>query len=260
MADVIPERARRALERMGLTGHETRAYAALLGAGTAGTTASDLSGAAGIPQSKIYDVLGSLEKKGWLDAGGSRPTRYHAKSPATGIETARRRADAEFADLGRIVLSDLLPMYERSGASERPEIWFLSGATSIAAKILEMVDTCSSDVRIAVPKAGEALVRQALPKLRLLRERGVDVTVLASGGISAGSLKALSRVVSSVRTRDGLFAGGIIADGRYVVILLGHEMGESSSAGTLAIWADHAGLAGFALEYFEYLLKDSEGA
>jgi len=35
-------------------------------------------------------------------------------------------------------------------------------------------------------------------------------------------------------------------------------MGESSSSDTVAIYADHPGLAGFAREYFEYLLKDSK--
>jgi hypothetical protein len=42
------------------------------------------------------------------------------------------------------------------------------------------------------------------------------------------------------------------------VILLGPEVGGQDSTDTVAIWADHAGLAGFAREYFEYLLKDSK--
>ena len=56
-----------------------------------------------------------------------------------------------------------------------------------------------------------------------------------------------------------MFGGGIISDKRYVVILLGPEVGELRILSeTVAIWADHAGLAGFAREYFEYLLKDSK--
>jgi HTH-type transcriptional regulator, sugar sensing transcriptional regulator len=43
-----------------------------------------------------------------------------------------------------------------------------------------------------------------------------------------------------------------------VVILLGPEVSDSSTFDIVAIWADHAGLAGFAREYFEYLLKDSK--
>jgi hypothetical protein len=42
------------------------------------------------------------------------------------------------------------------------------------------------------------------------------------------------------------------------VILLGEDIGTSKSAEAVAIWADHSGLAGFAREYFEYLLKESK--
>ena len=58
--------------------------------------------------------------------------------------------------------------------------------------------------------------------------------------------------------KKGLFGGGIISDKRYVVILLGPEISDSSSSDIVAIWADHPGLAKFAREYFEYLLKDSK--
>ena len=40
--------------------------------------------------------------------------------------------------------------------------------------------------------------------------------------------------------------------------LLGPEISSSSSSEIVAIWADHSGLAGFAREYFEYLLRDAK--
>ena len=70
------------------------------------------------------------------------------------------------------------------------------------------------------------------------------------------SLKALARV-STVKVKKGLFGGGIISDKRYVVILLG-SINEPSEGEAVAIWADHSGLAVFAREYFEYLLKDAK--
>ena len=39
---------------------------------------------------------------------------------------------------------------------------------------------------------------------------------------------------------------------------LGEELGTSGTKEAVAIWADHSGLAGFAREYFEYLLKESK--
>ncbi len=65
---------------------------------------------------------------------------------------------------------------------------------------------------------------------------------------------------NSEKIKKGLFGGGIISDNRYVVILLGPEMGAMNTPDLVAIWADHTGLAGFARQYFEYLLKDSKVA
>ncbi len=63
---------------------------------------------------------------------------------------------------------------------------------------------------------------------------------------------------ATVKIKGGLFGGGIISDKKYVVILLGPETSGDGSSDIVAIWADHAGLAGFARQYFEYLLKDSK--
>lgn len=251
----ISDKTRKALEKIGLTSYEIKTYTAMLKSGE--LTASDLSQKSGVPYSKIYEVLGTLEEKGWIGSDDSRPTKYFAKSPSTGLETTKQKMESDFAQNNSVITSELVPLYEKSGTSEKPDIWFLSGTINIAAKILEMVESCRSEVLIAVPEAGESLVKQALPKLRSLHDKGVSITILTSDKMDKDSLKSLSRV-SSVKVKKGLFGGGIISDKRYVVILLGPEMGESSSTDTVAIWADHAGLAGFAREYFEYLLKDSK--
>lgn len=253
----ISDKTRKALERIGLTSYEIRTFATLLKSGE--MTASDASQKSGVPYSKIYEVLGTLEGKGWIGSDDSRPTIYFAKSPSTGVETTRQETEAEFARNQSVILNELMPLYEKSGTSEKPDIWVLSGAANIAAKILEMVDTCRSEVMIALPEAGEALVSQALPKLRLLHDRGVGITVLTSDRMDSDSIKAVKRV-ATVKIKKGLFGGGIISDRRYVVILLGPEMGSPDSSEVVAIWADHAGLAGFARQYFEYLLKDSRKA
>ncbi len=251
----ISDKSRKALEKIGLTSYEIKTFSSLLKAGE--LTASDLSQKSGVPYSKIYEVLGILEEKGWIGSDDSRPTKYFAKSPATGIETTKQKMESDFKENQNIILHELVPLYEQSGTSEKPDIWVLSGKVNIAAKILEMVETCRNEVLIALPEAGEELVKQALPKLRLLHDKGVEITVLTSDKMNKESLKAVSRV-ADVKVKEGMFGGGIISDKRYVVILLGPEMGAGDAAETVAIWADHAGLAGFARAYFENLLKDSK--
>jgi len=251
----LSDKARKALEKIGLTSYEIKTYSALLKTGQ--INASDLSQKSGVPYSKIYEVLGTLEEKGWIGSDESRPTQYFAKPPATAIENSRQIQEVGFKNNEFIILKELTPLYEQSGTSERPDIWVLSGVVNIASKILEMVDSCRNEVLIAIPKVAEDLAKEALPKLRLLHDRGVDITILVSEDASSDTLKALSRV-AKVKIKKGLFGGGIISDKRYVVILLGEDLGTSGSAEAVAIWADHSGLAGFAREYFEYLLKESK--
>jgi len=251
----ISDKTKKALDRIGLTSYEIRTFTALLKTGE--QTASDLSQKSGVPYSKIYEVLGTLEEKSWIGSDDSRPTKYFAKSPSTGLETTKQKIENDFLQNQSVILNELVPLYEKSGTSEKPDIWVLSGSANIAAKILEMVESCRNEVMIAVPEAGEELVKKALPKLRALHDKGVDITILISDKIDKESINAIKRV-ATVKIKKGLFGGGIISDKRYVVILLGPEIAGASSSDIVAIWADHAGLAGFAHQYFEYLLKDSK--
>ena len=156
----------------------------------------------------------------------------------------------------KIIMSELGPLYEKTGVSERPDIWVITGTMNIANKILEIIESCRKEVLIAVPKAGEELVKQALPRIRQLYDKGVKVTILTSDKFDKNTVKGLTRV-AVVKIKKGLFGGGIISDKRYVVILLGPEISHSNTSEIVAICTDHAGLSGFATEYFEYLLKDA---
>ena len=251
----VSDQTQKSLEKVGLTSYEIKSFVALIKSGE--NTASDLSKQSGVPYSKIYEVLSILEEKGWIGSDKSRPTKYFAKSPNSALQTTKQRIEEDFAKNEKIILNDLNPIYKKSGTAERPDIWVLTGTMNIATKIFEMIETCREEVLIAIPKAGEELVKQALPKLRQLHDKGIEITVLTSDNLDKESLQAISRV-ADVKVKEGLFGGGIISDKRYVVILMGPEISGSKTTDIVAIWADHAGLAGFAKEYFEYLLKDAK--
>jgi len=251
----ISDKTKKSLEKIGLTSYEIKSYGTLLKEGE--ITASEISEKSGVPYSKIYEVLSTLEEKGWLGSDNSRPTKYFAKSPTTALDTTQQNAENEFLKNKSVILTELTSVYEKSGTSEKPDIWVISGAMNIVAKIMELVDNCRSEVLIAIPQAGEEIVKQALPKLRHLNEKGVKITILTSDKLDKESVKAISRI-AKIKIKSGLFGGGIISDKRYVVILMGPEISGSKTTDIVAIWADHAGLAGFAKEYFEYLLKDAK--
>ena len=92
----ISDKTRKSLEKIGLTNYEIRTYSELLKEND--LTASDLSQKSGVPYSKIYEILGTLEDKGWICSDDSRPTKYFAKSPNTGLEYTKQKFESEFKE------------------------------------------------------------------------------------------------------------------------------------------------------------------
>ena len=92
----ISDKTRKSLDKVGLTSYEIRTFTSLLKGGE--LTASDISQKSGVPYSKIYEVLGTLEEKGWVGSDDSRPTKYFAKSPATALETTKQKLEEHFKE------------------------------------------------------------------------------------------------------------------------------------------------------------------
>jgi len=107
----ISDKTRKSLDKIGLTSYEIRTFTSLLKGGE--LTASDLSQKSGVPYSKIYEVLGTLEEKGWVSSDDSRPTKYFAKSPSTALETTKQKQELEFKNNQNIILNELIPLYEK---------------------------------------------------------------------------------------------------------------------------------------------------
>ena len=105
----ISDKVRKSLEKIGLTSYETRTYTALVNSGE--LNASELSHKSGVPYSKIYEVLGTLEGKGWIGSDDSRPPKYIAKSPTTALDTTKQNLDTEFSANQNKILSELVPLY-----------------------------------------------------------------------------------------------------------------------------------------------------
>jgi len=248
----VDERLRRALHNLGLTDYEIKVYVVLVEKG--GMTANQVSEAAEVPYSKIYEVLDSLEKKGWVGSEGGRPAKYYPKSPATALEANRMRVERELKENESIVLSELLPIYEGAGAREKHDIWILRGEANILAKIRSLLRNCEEELQAATPWMSKEILEFLLPSLATIVGRGGRVQVMLSSACDYRVIKKLSRV-AEVRLRDQMYGGGIIADSQEVVLILSTDKQDSFN---LAIWSEHVGLARLAKIYFEHLWSDAD--
>jgi sugar-specific transcriptional regulator TrmB len=246
----ISERVYRALEGLGLTEYEIRAYTTLVEYGE--QTAAELSRKSAVPYSKIYEVLNSLEEKGWVASDRSRPSRFYPKHPATCIEITKMRLEKEMAENERRILEELTPIYEQRGVREMPEIWIIRGEHNILSKIKETISSCEKELLVAIPTLSTRLANLLTPTFTKLTQK-VKVRILLTTNIEKSVITALARL-GEVRLRDQMFGGGVIADTNQVILVLG---GGSENESQLAIWSAHTSLAKFAKNYFDYLWSDS---
>src|SRR5512138_630455 len=81
----------------GLNLYEVKIWAALLSRGV--STAGELSDIANVPRSRSYDVLESLEKKGFVVMKLGKPIKYIAVPPSEVVERVKKnmKKDAEEA-------------------------------------------------------------------------------------------------------------------------------------------------------------------
>jgi HTH-type transcriptional regulator, sugar sensing transcriptional regulator len=251
----VSDKASTALEGLGLTKTEIRSYAALLEGGT--MTASEVSRAARVPYSKIYQALESLHKKGWVDRQQSRPILYTAKPPESALEELRSQHESETREREKVALAELVSIYEKKGEQERPDIWILRGTSEILSRVKNTVVNSRNELLIALPVGIAPYADQVASLLTAVKERGVKISILTSLGLPEESLSALSES-AEVRTRRTMFGGGVIADSKDVVLLLGGGGKGEGANSPLAIWADHPGLASFARDYFEFLWNSRE--
>jgi sugar-specific transcriptional regulator TrmB len=157
-----------------------------------------------------------------------------------------------------VIINELMPIYEKTGLKEKPDIWVVSGLYNIAIKVTEIIQSTKEELLIAIPKIPENVVRSIQPVLRELFDKGVKIIILASDETNGDTVKAMSRV-AEVRLKNDMFGGGVIGDSKHVLILLGEGKNDVvNSYDTIAIWAEHTGLASFAKDYFQYLWQDAK--
>src|SRR5512137_409615 len=88
----------------GLNLYEVKIWTALLSRGV--STAGELSDISNVPRSRSYDVLESLEKKGFIIMKIGKPIKYMAVSPVEVLERVKKKIKDE-ADAGMKAMDNL---------------------------------------------------------------------------------------------------------------------------------------------------------
>ncbi len=208
--------------------YEVKIWTALLSRGV--STAGELSDIANVPRSRSYDVLESLEKKGFVVMKFGKPIKYMAVQPSEVVERVKKHmkmeADRKIKRLDELrnteVLDELKTLHEQG--LELIEPTDLSGSLKGRHNLYNHLDLMikNAEKSVTLMTTSPGLLRKVeglRPTLEKVKKRGVKVRIAAP--ITKESKDALKELgdVAEVRHTDGK-ARFCIVDGKELMFMV----------------------------------------
>lgn len=185
---IVQESFLKKIKDFGLNSYEAKIWTALLSRGV--STAGELSDIAGVPRSRSYDILESLEKKGFIVMKIGKPIKYMAIPPEEVVERVKRRmlvqAEEQSKTLeqlkGSDVLTELNLLHSQGIDMVNPSeiTGILKGRNQIYNHMSSMIKGAKKSVVLVTTEDG--LIRKHKHFGNLLKktaDRGVDIRILA---------------------------------------------------------------------------------
>jgi len=217
------------LKDFGLNTYESKLWTALLSRGI--STAGELSDIANVPRSRSYDVLESLEKKGFIVMKLGKPIKYIAVPPEEVLERLKKKhkedSDKNISLLnelkGSVVLDELNLLHTQGiDLVEPTELsGSLKGRTNLYSHLDSMIK--KSEKSIVIVTTSKGLMRKHdvfKNSLSKIKKKGVKVRILApltkESKEAVDSLKPLAEI-KNVKDINARFC---IIDGKELLFML----------------------------------------
>jgi len=184
------ELVKRIKEHFDLNIYETKVWLALLSKGIA--SAGEIAELSSVPRSRTYDVLESLEKRGFAITKIGKPVKYIAVKPTEVIEKmksntlqeaqdkvkslANLKSTSEYLELEQIHNSgiSLIKSHDITGS--------LRGRSNILSRVRELLENAEKEVMICTTIADfEDKSRVLIPAIEKLNEKNVKIKIALSG-------------------------------------------------------------------------------
>lgn len=253
----VSEKTLKALKEFGLTEYEVQCYVSLVDGGE--MSASDISSDSGVPYSRVYDVLGRLEEKGFIQSRRGRPTMYIPKAPTEVTRLVRITWENRLETASKAVVEELQPRFEQETQVTTRDVYLLHGRAAILAKALEMLDAAKEEVVLSVPTLDvEAIdIDTDLKDLSDVVDRILTLKIAKVRVLTADIPEEVQTLLPDsieVRTRPRVFGIGMVTDARETLIMLA---GAGQDRTFLGIYSNHAVFAEIASTYFNSLWKEA---
>ena len=209
--------------------YEVKVWTALLSRGS--STAGELSNISDVPRSRTYDILESLEKKGFIVMKLGKPIKFIALKPEEVVERAKKNLMVEAKESSKRldslkndeVLKELTSLFTKGVKFVEPSD--LSGSLKGRQNLYNHLDMMVRDAEktITIMTTAEGLNRKLevlMPSLEKCKKRGVKIRIAAP--INNNNIKVAKefKKVAEVRNIEKFKARFTVIDGNQLMFML----------------------------------------
>ncbi|RLE46471.1 hypothetical protein DRJ22_01860 [Candidatus Woesearchaeota archaeon] len=191
------------IKDFGLNSYEAKLWTALLSRGVA--TAGELSDIANVPRSRSYDVLESLERKGFVIMKLGKPIKYIAVPPSEVIERVKKNikeeADTQAKILDKLKKSDVLSelnLLFNTGIDTVDPVDLtgaVKGRKNIYSHLASMIKQAKKSILIMTSENGFQRKADSLKNYLIkAKDRGVKIKIATSSLSDKQSAAALKKM------------------------------------------------------------------
>jgi len=209
--------------------YEVRVWTALLSRGI--STAGELSNISDVPRSRTYDILETLEKKGFIVMKLGKPIKFVALKPEEVIERVKKNLQKEAVDKskrldhlkGEDILSELSSLFTQGVKFVEPAdlSGSVKGRQNVYNHLDMMIRGAESSVTIVTTANGlNRKLEALLPALEKAKKRGVKIRIGAPINESNKDVAKELNKVAEVKNFPKFRARFAIVDGQQLLLML----------------------------------------
>jgi len=209
--------------------YEVKVWTALLSRGT--STAGELSTISDVPRSRTYDILESLEKKGFIIMKIGKPIKFVAIKPEEVVERVKKNLMVNAKEKtkrletlkGDEVLEELTGLFTKGIKFVEPSD--LSGSLKGRQNLYNHLDMMVRDAEktITMVTTAEGLNRKLealMPSFEKVKKRGVKIRIAAPIDKNNLAIAKELKKVAEVKSLDNFKARFTIIDSNQLIFML----------------------------------------
>ena len=244
--------------------YEVKVWTALLSRGT--STAGELSNISDVPRSRTYDILESLEKKGFIVMKLGKPIKFVALKPEEVVERVKKnlvhdtREKSERLDnmKGDEVLEELSTLFTKGIKFVEPSD--LSGSLRGRQNLYNHLDMMigSAEKTVTLVTTAEGLNRKIevlMPTMKKVKKRGVKIRIAAPINSNNINVARDLKKVAEIKNMEKMKARFVIIDSNQIMFMLLDDEKFHSNYDT-GVWISTEFFASALEQMFELAWKE----